>query len=249
LPLFNSHDEFVGNKNVKFLQVFRQGLTSGEVGDEALFKIFGSDQKGGTKKMKALPASLVCKMEDVTETFSQMPSRVDPSLTPCLPVGEDKQSVLRELQSIPRQPAPSPHLHYVNNVYVRPVSMNVPKGWTNPIAVKIELLDDDKEGQTGLPVVFGGFKEPQFVASHISPIAYNPGKVVMWYSEVKVAVPLNITRKHHLRFTLLEADPGLIDNGKMAFKVIGQTFLPLMQQGGFIGMKHDLTIYPSLKSG
>jgi hypothetical protein len=51
--------------------------------------------------------------------------RVDASLTPCLPEGGS--AVLRELQSLPRQQTPVPHLHYVNNFYVRPESFVVPK--------------------------------------------------------------------------------------------------------------------------
>jgi hypothetical protein len=182
LPLFNDREEFVGGKNVKFLQVFRQALTSGEVGDEALFRVF-ADQKA-TTKMKTIPASFTCTMEDVSETFQEIPGRVDPSLTPCLPEGSGS-SLLRELQSLPRQQLPIPYLHYVNNFYVRPESFVVPKNVINPVVIRVQLLDDDKEGSAPLPAIFGGFKEPRFVTEHTTPVAYNPGKMVMWYSELK----------------------------------------------------------------
>jgi hypothetical protein len=77
LPLFNNHEEFVGGKNVKFLQVFRQALTSGEVGDEALIRVFAADQKSTTKKMKTIPATLTCTMEDVSDTLSEIPGLVE----------------------------------------------------------------------------------------------------------------------------------------------------------------------------
>ena len=245
LPLFNSHEEFVGAKNVKFIQVFRQALTSGEVGDDALFRVFNMDSKNTTKKMKTLPATFVCTMEDVTDTFSEIPNRVDPSLTPCLPEDPNNSSTLRELQSLPRQSVPIPHLHYVNNFYIRPEAFTVPKGVTGPIAIRIQLLEEDKEGQVGLPAVFGGFKEPRFVTEHVTPVAFNPGKQVMWYSELKIAVPLAVTRKHHLLFTIEEVDPSI----QKGHKTVGFAFLPLLNQGAFIGSKHELAVHPMLKTG
>ncbi len=159
-------------------------MTSGEVGDEALFRVF-ADQKGTTKKMKTIPASFTCTMEDVSETFMEIPGRVDASLTPCLPEGTGSNSVLRELQSLPRQQLPVPHLHYVNNFYVRPESFAVPKNVVNPVAIRVQLLEDDKEGAAPVPAIFGGFKEPRLVTEHVTPVAYNPGKTVLWYSELK----------------------------------------------------------------
>jgi hypothetical protein len=59
------------------------------------------------------------------------------------------------------------------------------KNVIGPVAIRVQLLDDDKEGAAPLASIFGGFKEPRFVTEHLTPVAYNPGKVVMWYSELK----------------------------------------------------------------
>ncbi len=65
----------------------------------------------------------------------------------------------------------------------------------------------------------------------------------------RVAVPLSITRKHHLLFTLYEVDVNSIVGGNGKSKVIGYAFLPLLVQGAFTGVKHELVVHASLKSG
>lgn len=266
LALFNDKEDFVGHKTVKLMQVFRQALTSGEVGEESLTKLFSGPSNASTmKKMKNIPATLQCTLEDVTEAFHEIPGRVDPSLMRCVAAppaasaaaaaGDEggasaptlkEGEVLREVQSLPRQSTPVPHLHYVNNFYVRPLSLVFPKGVVNPVAIKVALLEDDRENTSPLVAMYGGFKEPKLVPDLLTPVAYNAGKVGHWYSELKVALPLNMTRKHHLLFTLIEVD---LSSGKCASKVIGFAFLPLLQQGAFIGTKHELQLHSTLKTG
>ncbi|KAJ3342355.1 Dedicator of cytokinesis protein 8 [Gonapodya sp. JEL0774] len=198
------------------------------------------------KRLKQLAGRFSVRVTEVLERpGSQVSNCMTPSLVPIRPFVIDPDvPVVRELQEFPLQGvvAVSPHLGYVNNLYVYPVSVDLRKaGWlgfrARNIVCKMQLMDGD--GQVVKGRIFSPATSSQaFSDAASTPVLYH-SQTPTFYTELKMALPAKLTPDYHILFSFSHvACKSTLAAGQQKEHEIGKAFLPLFDKEGYSLLKN-----------
>ncbi|KAL7748929.1 hypothetical protein RI367_005577 [Sorochytrium milnesiophthora] len=222
--------------------------------DTDICAFLNTSQRSNTaRKSRTIPCNIVLKLSEVQAGTDAYPR---PVLSPHLvrwtsyEHTSDKSapaagsgSVVREIEEFKTMDVYETVVHFSNLLYVYPLEINFKKAAikSRNILCRVQFLDDDKEAQNpvGCERIFGTSRTPNFCTEYYTNVAYHE-KCPNLDDEIKIALPFNITKKHHLRFTFyhISCKEGKKDN---MMTEIGHAFLPLLA-GNLTDAKHELPI-------
>jgi hypothetical protein len=164
--------------------------------------------------------------------------RLNSELHPINPPGGDADPVVRELQGFsPPMARPYPLVAFGNSIFVYPHSVNLSSvggamSTARNVCVSIKLLEsdaDDAQTAVGLPLWLGDSSQTTFVREVRTEVHYHAKKPA-FHSEFKLRLPLQVTDRHHLVFTVSHVP--FDSKKKAADEVIGLAVVPLLNPDG-----------------
>ena len=253
-PAFGEDSKPLIQEGVEIKPLYRQ-KPSDINDDHFLDTLTDTHNKGGSsKRYKVIPGACILDITEVKKdnvvnfldsnslTFFLQAGRVDPSLVPLGPESpEVKTTQVREIQefSIVANMV-TPHVNYVNNLYIYPDSVNFSnRGGSvsaRNIAIKVQLLDKDEVPNAGSNAhalkAFYGKSSCESISSHyVTSVTYH-NKQPAFYDEIKVKLPLQLHEKHHILFTFyhVACQPPKPKEKEKDISPVGYAVLPLYQK-------------------
>jgi len=229
-PVFGKDGKLLLKGDVKINDLVR---SRSDHDDTKLFDLIR--KKNENKLSKVIPAVLHLKVKRLGKK-DNLPGRFDCSLRPVLPTSTDQ--VIREMEVTTTEGlGVQPALEYVNHlyVYVEHVNLNKnkAKGRSRNIAVRVSLKDNHNNvHDLGLQVIYAPSKHSKLVKYRDTPASYHNRRPV-YYREVKIELPCNITKAHHLFFTFFHIPVKGKGKGNVE-NLCGYSFLPLLEENTFI---------------
>ena len=232
----------------EFSPLFRLDKT--KLSDEDMLRTlaeFHRNRSSGKLKLPVLPGHFVAKIHPL----SSQPNYLDPSYVPVAPYTPSEFRPCRELQALPTQNADHPLMSYHNFLYVYPVQVDFTNAASSGnkarnIVCRVELLPSD-ESSTPMRAVYGRSYAPRFTTRAMTTVSYhNP--VTSFYDEIKLALPVHATARHHLLFTFIHVT---VDSQKKdkTETVIGYSCVPLVQEQGRLDGEFDLAVMAPVMQG
>lgn len=187
-------------------------------------------------KMQTVPGVFEATVGRWSENFPT----VDCTWVPVKPFNDKSVVPRREVHMFPTETVHAVHTAYHNLLYVYPMSANfaskklMAASKARNIVCVVQLLQTDEFAMQRLPTgsqcVFGKASSPPFVTSARTAVTHH-NKVPDFLEEVKMALPANITPRHHLFFTFLHVSVDQSKKGKAPETAVGYAFLPLLRDG------------------
>lgn len=251
-------------ETITFSPIFRQ---KSDVSEEAILsQVTGASTRGtSTRKIKALRGRLVLGVRvlppgghfakllsspAVQVVSSSMSTLVDPT-DPQPPNVMYASSLIRVVQEFRTEQPFLPAMHYVNNLYVYPQSLNYGKAGTYQVRVFLLQSDEhpiiDAKTVVGLPAFYDPLTAAKNRSSQSTAIVYK-GKSPSFYDEFKLELPPTLTAAHHLLFVVLrvQVKPPKKNQPSNPESPIGFAFLPLLKDAVFGGQEHELQLVADL---
>eukprot|EP01114_Cavostelium_apophysatum_P003911 TRINITY_DN1404_c0_g1_i1.p1 TRINITY_DN1404_c0_g1~~TRINITY_DN1404_c0_g1_i1.p1 ORF type:complete len:1840 (+),score=629.05 TRINITY_DN1404_c0_g1_i1:76-5595(+) len=238
VPIFGDDGKLAIGNETDFKPMYRQKAT--DISDAHFLEMINEYSKNGgsTKRNKTIPGTCTA---DVSEAPPNLAGKFNASLVAIPPLTtQTAQTIIREIQELPSSSNPtSPHLDFVNNLYVYPEMLNFNNrggsvGARN-ITVKVQLLDND-ENFEGLKVVYGRASSEAMSTYALTSATYH-NKAPQFYDEIKIRLPAQLTDKHHLLFTFYHITcqlPKVVLGAKTGPSevqtVVGYAVLPVYQK-------------------
>lgn len=174
--------------------------------------------------------------------------RVNSELHAINPPGSETDPVVREMLAFsPPTARPYPLVAFTNSIFIYPHSVNLSSvggamSTARNVVVSVKLLEsdaDDASCANGLPLWYGDSSQPTFAREARTEVHYHAKKPV-FHTEFKLRLPLVITDRHHLLFTVLHVP--FDSKKKGADEVIGFAVVPLLNpDGSLVGSTGALT--------
>jgi hypothetical protein len=163
--------------------------------------------------------------------------------------------LIREIEEFPQHPIVHPFTDYVNTLYVYPVSANFSKysgtSSARNIAIKVQFLPntdtfDPHGNSTGaMKAIYGKSSSKAFVSETYVPVNFH-NKTPYFHEEIKIALPLNLSRTHHILFSFIHVSCKP-KKGKDEEAIIGFAWLPVFD-GKIVGnQEHQIPIATELE--
>ncbi|XP_077439207.1 dedicator of cytokinesis protein 9-like isoform X1 [Vanacampus margaritifer] len=240
------------DKNARFSALYRQD--SSKLSDEDMFKLLTDFRK--PEKMAKLPVllgnldvTIDCVAPDVTNclTSSYIPLRnfeVNGSNSVALEVEEFVPSIAKCSQ---------PFTIYKNHLYVYPKHLKYDgqKSFAKArnIAVCIEFKDSDKEEAQPLRCIYGRPGSSLFTKQAYAAVLHHQQNPE-FYDEIKIELPTQLHKKHHLLFTFSHIS---CDSNKKKKDVVetsvGSAWWPLLRDGRVNMTEQQLPVAAHLPAG
>lgn len=174
---------------------------SDRLSDEDLFKVLLDVKKPASlsKKLKCIPG--IIKI-DISPCPLEVANCLSPELLRLHPYLPMDVRPVKEIAEFPSKEVYSPNFAYRDILYVYPKSLNftAKPGSARNIAVKVQLLKGEDKANGALPILFGKSGCPE-LSSQIYTIVNYHNKTPVFYDEVKIKLPADISDQHHLFFT------------------------------------------------
>lgn len=164
------------------------------------------------------------------------PNRVSPSLVHILPWNEKDSERTREIEEFGHHAAsPFPYATLVNNLYFYPKKLDLSAftaaSSARNLAVEVKLMDqDDDYTKPGLKAIFGDSTSPSLTDKFITSVWYHNQKP-RFVEEIKIQLPLQLTKKHHLFLTFFHLNCKLPKDKKAEEPAVpvAYAFIPLLR--------------------
>ncbi|KAJ5068363.1 dedicator of cytokinesis dock [Anaeramoeba ignava] len=241
-------ETFLSNKIQQFSPLYRiKDFTS----EEQFFKFLG-EQKATMKKQSSIPGFCSFKIARINEQNRKELFGNSTIFDPSMRVVEDNQdtkTAVLEMEDFALSAKRAVNYCFVNNLYIYPKFLTISsiKGSSiQNIEIKIQLKEDDKDIQSpGLPVFYGRILEKKFVDFRYVNIQYKTRKP-HFNDEIKIALPLNLTHKHHLLFTFYNLNHK--DKKQQGKELFGHAVVPIFQPDFLIEGKFQVPVCMALSS-
>ncbi|XP_022797946.1 dedicator of cytokinesis protein 11-like [Stylophora pistillata] len=199
-PLFNGDGELDTGESTSIYKQDREKLS-----DEEVLKLLSNYSATKEKfKQQTIPGTL---QVSVKKYFEGIPNSLTSSLVPVKPWDDSlnvRPTVEVEEFSESCPEAAHPHIFYVNNFYVYPLSLNYSNqkvfSKARNISVKIEFRDSDDENAKPLKCIYKKKGSPGFTTHAFAAVVHHC-TTPTFYEEVKIKLPTQLTEKHHVFFT------------------------------------------------
>jgi hypothetical protein len=205
---------------------------------------------------KARPIPGRCVVHVIALPTPRPNGRLNSELHPINPIGGESDPVVRELLAFsPPAYQPYPIVAFTNSLFLYPLSVNLSSvggamSTARNVCVSVKLLDSDAEDPSaayGLPLWYGDSSQSTLTREVRTEVHYHAKKPV-FHCEFKLRLPLLITERHHLLFTVSHVP---LDNKKKsnADEPIGFAVVPLLNpDGSLLGSLGALTDEAALPS-
>lgn len=147
---------------------------------------------------------------------------------------------------------PTPNTEFVNFLYVYPKSLKFDSqsvfAKARNIAITIELRDDDSnEKSKSIRAILGRPHEPELV-ERVTCTVQHHNTCPNFYDEIKIALPTNLTEKHHLLFSLHHVSCNLKRDAPLTTS-IGYAWLQIYPRNKVVCEPVSLSIASHLPTG
>jgi hypothetical protein len=164
------------------------------------------------------------------------PNRLTPSLVPIAPWNDRDNERTKELEEFGHSDAsPSPYSTLVNNLYFYPKKLDLSAftaaSSARNLAVEIKILDqDDDYTKAGLRCIHGDSTSPSLTDKYVTSVWYHNQKP-RFLEEVKIQLPLQLTKKHHIFLTFFHINCKLPKDKKAEDPAVpvAYAFIPLLK--------------------
>ncbi|KAK7085701.1 Dedicator of cytokinesis protein 9 [Halocaridina rubra] len=147
-----------------------------------------------------------------------------------------------------------PYVGYRNHLYIYPHYLNYDnqKSFSRArnLVCTVELRDSDIEGAPPLKVVYGR-PGNGVLTTHASTVVMHHNTFPEWGDEVKIILPHNLTKYHHLLFTFSHVAIEAAKAGKKDVPVetvVGYAWVPLTSKGRIVTEEQMLPVAVNLPS-
>ncbi|XP_072180438.1 dedicator of cytokinesis protein 9-like [Diadema setosum] len=219
-----------------FLPIYRQ--ESSKLSNEDLMKALHDIRRNPEKlaKLTELPGTIKVFLEP----FSRMLCNcLTPSLIPIMPWPSElaDQPTFEIEEFMPETGKVAyPFTTYVNNLYIYPMQLKYDTQKTyakaRNIAMHIEFRDCDDEGAQPLKCFYGRPGGSLFTSAGSVGVLHHQ-QVPEFYEEVKLALPTQLTNKHHLLFRYYhvscETGKGTVKKKETVDSFVGYSWIPLLE--------------------
>jgi len=157
------------------------------------------------------------------------------------PFSNDSDKIVREVEEFPQNLIVRPQIDYVNTLYVYPTSLNMTKyqgqSSARNIAVKVQFVpsaeSDKAPGSNAVKAIFGKSSSKVFVTEAWAAVNFH-SKTPTFYEEIKIAIPLNLTKTHHVLFSFYHVGCKVKKGQPTEETLLGYSWLPILDNGQYI---------------
>ncbi|XP_069784055.1 dedicator of cytokinesis protein 7-like isoform X2 [Narcine bancroftii] len=201
-----------------------------KLSDEDLMKFIIDEKKTSTllRRQRRIPGVFRFEVSQVNEAPSFC---FDPEFLEVKPSNRENTDLTLEVLEFPVSGLSTPHTTYRNLLYVYPQFLNFSnrQGSARNITVKIQFLDSEEPAGV-LPVIFGKSGYPEYMTESYTPVAYH-SKSPFFYEEVKIKLPSDLNKKHHLLFTFYHINCQPKQSQDIPEVPLGYSWLPILDNG------------------
>uniref|UniRef100_A0A8C5CC66 Dedicator of cytokinesis 8 n=1 Tax=Gadus morhua TaxID=8049 RepID=A0A8C5CC66_GADMO len=205
--------------------IFRQ--EGDRLSDEDLLKFLSEIKKTSAPQRRVRTIPGIIKLD--ISPFHDMPQAcLSSELIPLVPVAEKNIRPIKEVLEFPSSEVYVPHSIYRNLLFVYPQRLNIVNRLTAPrnITIKIQFMSGE-DSSTSMPVIFGKSSGPEFLQETYTTVTYH-NKSPDFYEEVKLALPAQLTERHHLLFTFYHISCQQKQNQPSCETLIGYSWLRML---------------------
>ncbi|XP_078054580.1 dedicator of cytokinesis protein 8-like isoform X2 [Mustelus asterias] len=171
-----------------------------KLSDEDLMKFITDEKKPSPllRRLRKIPGVFRFEVTVVKETPSCC---FTPDFLELKSSNNENSELALEVLEFPQPGLSTPYTIYRNLLYVYPQFLNLTNRQISArnITVKIQFMGSEKTNRA-LPVIFGKSGHPEYVKESYTPVAYH-SRSPLFYEEVKIKLPPDLTKDHHLLFT------------------------------------------------
>lgn len=144
--------------------------------------------------------------------------------------GDYTEFPIREVFEFAQGPIRQPHMAFMNNLYLYPLTVNLSKlSSARNIAVKVEVRDSDDPAVPSLQCIYARNNKSGWT-SEVYTAVRPKEKTPIFTEELKILLPPSLTASHHLLLTYLNM--GKMKKGdKKPVQLLGYSTLPLYVNG------------------
>nr|XP_021334456.1 dedicator of cytokinesis protein 9 [Danio rerio] len=244
------------DKSARFSALYRQD--GNKLSNEDVFKLLADFKK--PEKMAKLPVILGNLDVTVDNVAPDLPNCVTPSYFPLRQTdGLERGRLVFEVEEFVPSIAKcsQPFTVYNNHLYVYPRQLKYDgqKTFTKArnIALCVEFRDSDEEDALPLKCIYGRPGGPLFCKRAFAAVLHHQQNPE-FYEEFKLELPVQLTDRHHLLFTLFHIS--CESNSKASTKrreqvetQVGYAWLPLLKDGRVIMNEQQVSVSANLPSG
>ncbi|XP_055868577.1 dedicator of cytokinesis protein 9-like isoform X6 [Biomphalaria glabrata] len=238
------------------LPLYRQ--ENSKFSEEEVIKLLNDLKKPEKKsKLQEIPGDFKIFFDQI-DPEKHIDYTLTPSLVPVKPFSEPAVGSLPTLEIEEFVPDDarlcSPFNSYVNNLYVRPMSLKYDgqKAFAKArnIACCIELRDSDEEGTVPLKRIYGR-PGVSVLTPTASTTVLHHNQIPDFMEEVKICLPVQLKEKHHLFFRFYhvscEASKAVGKTSSIKKKEaiempVGYAWMPLLQEGRIVTGDKSLAV-------
>ncbi|KAK7168576.1 hypothetical protein R3I93_004792 [Phoxinus phoxinus] len=254
-PLFKDASGTV-DKSARFSALYRQD--GNKLSNEDMFRLLTDVRK--PEKMAKLPVILGNLDVTVDNVAPDLTNCVTPSYLPLRQTdGVERGKLMFEVEEFVPSIAKcsQPFTIYNNHLYVYPrhLKYDSQKSFTKArnIALCVEFRDSDEEDALPLKCIYGRPGGPLFCKKAFAAVLHHQ-QSPEFYEEFKIELPVQLTDRHHLLFTLyhISCDSNSKASTKRREQVetqVGFAWLPLLKDGRVIMNEQQVPVAANLPSG
>ncbi|XDV31161.1 hypothetical protein PO909_033913 [Leuciscus waleckii] len=254
-PLFKDASGTV-DKSARFSALYRQD--GNKLSNEDMFRLLTDFRK--PEKMAKLPVILGNLDVTVDNVAPDLTNCVTPSYLPLRQTdGVERGRLVFEVEEFVPSIAKcsQPFTIYNNHLYVYPrhLKYDSQKSFTKArnIALCVEFRDSDEEDALPLKCIYGRPGGPLFCKKAFAAVLHHQ-QSPEFYEEFKIELPVQLTDRHHLLFTLyhISCDSNSKASTKRREQVetqVGFAWLPLLKDGRVIMNEQQVPVAANLPSG
>ncbi|XP_048048661.1 dedicator of cytokinesis protein 9 isoform X6 [Megalobrama amblycephala] len=254
-PLFKDASGTV-DKSARFSALYRQD--GNKLSNEDMFRLLADFRK--PEKMAKLPVILGNLDVTVDSVAPDLSNCVTPSYLPLRQTdGVDRGRLVSEVEEFVPSIAKcsQPFTTYNNHLYVYPrhLKYDSQKSFTKArnIALCVEFRDSDEEDALPLKCIYGRPGGPLFCKKAFAAVLHHQ-QSPEFYEEFKIELPVQLTDRHHLLFTLyhISCDSNSKASTKRREQVetqVGYAWLPLLKDGRVIVNEQQVAVAANLPPG
>ncbi|XP_067265296.1 dedicator of cytokinesis protein 9 isoform X2 [Chanodichthys erythropterus] len=254
-PLFKDASGTV-DKSARFSALYRQD--GNKLSNEDMFRLLADFRK--PEKMAKLPVILGNLDVTVDSVAPDLSNCVTPSYLPLRQTdGVDRGKLVSEVEEFVPSIAKcsQPFTTYNNHLYVYPrhLKYDSQKSFTKArnIALCVEFRDSDEEDALPLKCIYGRPGGPLFCKKAFAAVLHHQ-QSPEFYEEFKIELPVQLTDRHHLLFTLyhISCDSNSKASTKRREQVetqVGYAWLPLLKDGRVIVNEQQVAVAANLPPG
>ncbi|XP_049532929.1 dedicator of cytokinesis protein 11 isoform X2 [Anopheles darlingi] len=253
-PLFQLYSNDL-DTSYEFPAIYRQ--EGAKLKDEELLRLLTEYRKPDKfSKLTVIPGSLKIYIEALNELPNNClrnslvplhPFPTPPVSDPTLEVAEFATNSEQYLH---------PYVHFVNHLYIYPLHLSYDSqkifSRARNIAIIVELRDSDTAEAKSIECIYGRPGQEMLVSQMSCPVLHH-NTSPMWYDEIKLRLPLNITSQHHLLFSFFHVSCNIAKKKDLATTStetpVGYAWLPLLTKGKINVEEQCLPVAASLPVG